>query len=75
MEPLGLLYTEAPWRFWLEWLEPVGAALEGREEGVEVEGGIWCKFGEEGSVHAVIKGGGEGARRVLVLADGEEVEW
>lgn len=83
MEPLGS-YAEGPRRVWLEWLGPVGEALEEREGeeggggGVEVEGGIWCKFGEEGSVHAVIKGGGGGEQgwgRTLVLADGVEVEW
>ncbi|KAF9638031.1 hypothetical protein BFW01_g8928 [Lasiodiplodia theobromae] len=62
-----------PEELWVEWLRPVGEALEGREE-VVVEGGIWCRFDKEGSRHAVIKGGGE-EKRVLVLADGEEVEW
>ncbi|KAF9638030.1 hypothetical protein BFW01_g8927 [Lasiodiplodia theobromae] len=72
-----------PERLWVAWLEPVGKALEGREEDdVEVQGGIWCRLNEPGSLHAVIKGGGgrrggrRGRRRVLVLADGgEEVEW
>lgn len=68
--------SRRPERLWVGWLEPVGRALEGREEGqeVEVQGGIWCRLDEPGSLHAVIKG--EGRRRVLVLADGgEEVEW
>lgn len=63
---------------WVEWLRPVGEALEGREGEVVVEGGIWCRFDGEGEGsrrHAVIKGGG-GEKRVSVLADGgEEVEW
>ncbi|KAB2572004.1 hypothetical protein DBV05_g9356, partial [Lasiodiplodia theobromae] len=75
-----------PERLWVAWLEPVGKALEGmrgeEDDDVEVEGGIWCRLNEPGSLHAVIKGGGgrrggrRGRRRVLVLADGgEEVEW
>lgn len=91
--PLGLGEVEAdregegdrerrrPEMLWAGWLEPVGRALEGRDE-VEVQGGIWCKLNEPGSLHAVIKGGGgrrggsRGRRRLLVLADGgEEVEW
>ncbi|KAB2568833.1 hypothetical protein DBV05_g12484, partial [Lasiodiplodia theobromae] len=31
-----------PEELWVEWLRPVGEALEGREEEVAVEGGIWC---------------------------------
>lgn len=67
-------YDEDPKKLWLEGLEPVGRALGGKE--VEVRGGIWCRMEEPGSLHAVMKGGGEGGRRVLVLAEGgEEVEW
>lgn len=45
-----------PEELWVEWLRPVGEALEGREEEVVVvEGGIWCRF--DGERHAVIKGG------------------
>lgn len=59
-------------KLWLEWLEPVGGALR---EKVMVEGAIWCKLDEPESVHGVIKGGGEGGRRVLILQNGQEVEW
>ncbi|OJD28617.1 uncharacterized protein BKCO1_1420001 [Diplodia corticola] len=73
------LYDGDPKALWLEWLRPVGSALAlprgGRQ--VKVEGAVWCRLDDPGSVHAVIRGdGGEGGRRLLVvLPDGEEMEW